>query len=111
MDHELDIRLKNIEKMTVLAAKRMLSVKDVSLLTGFAESYIRKLVQESRLPHYRPMGKMIFFDREEIDSFLRSNRVPSAWELISENSSICQTSDGVCREVHAFSKTNQTNHI
>lgn len=81
MDAELDIRLKNIEKMTVLAAKRMLSVKDVALLTGFAPSYIRKLVQECKLPYYRPTGKMIFFDREEIDSFLRSNRVPSASEL------------------------------
>lgn len=83
MDYELDIRLKNIEKMTVLAAKRMLSVKDVALLTGFAESYIRKLVEESRIPHYRPMGKMIFFDREEIESFLRTNRVPSVAELVN----------------------------
>ena len=81
MDAELDIRLKNIEKMSVLAAKRMLSVKDVALLTGFAEAYVRKLVQESKLPYYRPMGKMIFFDREEIDSFLRTNRIPSAQEL------------------------------
>ena len=84
MDNELDKRLKNIEKMTVLSAKRMLSVKDVALLTGFAESYVRKLVQECKLPYYRPMGKMIFFDREEIDSFLRSNRVPSATELAAK---------------------------
>jgi excisionase family DNA binding protein len=84
MDAELNKRLKNIEKMTVLAAKRMLSVKDVSLLTGFAESYVRKLVEESRLPHYRPTGKMIFFDREEIDSFLRTNRVPSTSELVTK---------------------------
>lgn len=83
MDAELDIRLKNIEKMTVLAAKRMLSVKDVALLTGFAESYIRKLVEESRIPHYRPLGKMIFFDRDEVESFLRTNRVPSMAELVN----------------------------
>lgn len=83
MDHELDIRLKNIEKMTILAAKRMLSVKDVALLTGFAESYIRKLVEESRIPHYRPLGKMIFFDRDEVESFLRTNRVPSVAELVN----------------------------
>ena len=81
MDAELNKRLKNIEKMSVLAAKRMLSVKDVALLTGFAEAYVRKLVQESKLPYYRPMGKMIFFDRDEIDTFLRTNRTPSAQEL------------------------------
>lgn len=81
---ELNRRLQNIEKMSVLAAKRMLSVKDVALLTGFAESYVRKLVQESKLPYYRPMGKMIFFDRDEIDSFLRTNRIPSAQELASK---------------------------
>lgn len=84
MDTELDRRLKRIEEMTVLSAKRMLSVRDASLLTGFKESYVRKLVEESKLPHYRPSGKMIFFDRDEIESFLRTNRIPSAQELEAE---------------------------
>ena len=83
MDAELDTRLKRIEQMTLLAAKDVLSVKDVALLTGFKESYIRKLVEESKLPHYRPLGKTLFFDKAEIISFLRTNRIPSAQEIVA----------------------------
>lgn len=83
MDAELDKRLKHIEGLSVLSAKEVLSVKDVSLLTGLKESYIRKLVEQCRLPHYRPMGKRIYFEKSDIYSFLRTNRVPSVTEIIN----------------------------
>lgn len=84
METNLDIRLKRLEELAVLAAKEVLSVKDVSLLTGLKESYIRKLVEESKLPYYRPTGKKIYFEKKDIYSFLRTNRVPSAAELAAQ---------------------------
>lgn len=83
MEAEVEMKLKQIEQVAVLAAKEVLSVKDVSLLTGLKESYIRKLVEQSRLPHYRPMGKRIYFEKRDIYSFLRTNRVPSVTEIIN----------------------------
>ena len=82
MEAEVELKLKQIEQVAVLAAKEVLSVKDVSLLTGMKESYIRKLVEQSKLPHYRPMGKKIYFEKSDIYSFLRTNRIPSAQELV-----------------------------
>ena len=79
----MEADLKLIEQVAILAAKEVLSVKDVSLLTGMKESYIRKLVEQSKLPHYRPMGKKIYFEKSDIYSFLRTNRVPSAEEIIN----------------------------
>ena len=84
MDAELDTRLKRIEQMAILSAKEVLSVKDVSALTGFKESYVRKLVEECKLPYYKPMGKRIFFEKKDIYSFLRTNRVPSSAELVAQ---------------------------
>lgn len=84
MEAEIERRLKQVEQVAILAAKEVLSVKDVSLLTGLKESYIRKLVEQSRLPHYRPMGKKIYFEKKDIYSFLRTNRVPSAAELAAQ---------------------------
>ena len=81
---ELEERLSAIERMTLLSAKEVLSVKDVSFLTGFKESYIRKLVEQSKLPYYKPNGKQIFFEKSDIYSFLRTNRVPSAAELAAK---------------------------
>lgn len=84
MEAEIERRLKQVEQVAILAAKEVLSVKDVSALTGFKESYIRKLVEESKLPYYRPTGKKIFFEKKDIYSFLRTNRVPSTSELVAK---------------------------
>lgn len=82
MEAEILIRLDKIEKLVLLAAKTMLSVKDVASLTGFKVSYVRKLAEDGRLPYYKPLGKMIFFHKDEIESFLKTNRVPSMDEII-----------------------------
>lgn len=79
----MEERLARIEMLTLLSAKQMLNVKDLSLLTGFKESYIRRLVEENKLPYYKPLGKMIFFDKDEIVSLLKTNRVPSVMEIAS----------------------------
>ena len=80
----MEERLARIEMLTLLSAKQMLNVKDLSLLTGFKESYIRRLVEENKLPYYKPLGKMIFFDKDEIVSLLKTNRVPSVMEIASQ---------------------------
>ena len=60
----------------------MLNVKDLSAITGLKVSYIRRLVEENRLPYYKPFGKMIFFDRSEVMKLFHANRVPSVDEII-----------------------------
>lgn len=82
MDAELDKRFSQIETLVLLSAKTMLTVKDVAALTGFKVSYVRKLAEDGRLPYYKPLGKMIFFHKDEIESFLKTNRVPSMDEII-----------------------------
>ena len=82
---EIEDRMDRLERMMLLSVKEMLTVKDLSAITGFKESYIRKLVEDCKLPYYKPLGKMILFDKSEIMSFLHSNRVPSVQEIITHN--------------------------
>lgn len=67
MDAELEKRLQRIEEMTLLAAKNVLSVRDVALLTGRSEKTIRNRLDE--IPHYRG-GTGIVFKRSEIESWM-----------------------------------------
>lgn len=67
MDTELDKRLQRIEQMTLLAAKNVLSVRDVALLTGRSEKTIRNRLDE--IPHYRG-GAGIVFKRNEVESWM-----------------------------------------
>lgn len=64
--------------------REMLNVKDLSAITGLKVSYIRKLVEECKLPYYKPFGKMIFFDKSEIMKLFHANRVPSVDEIINQ---------------------------
>ena len=67
MEAELDKRLKGIEQMTLLAAKRILSVSDVALLTGRSEKTIRNRLNE--IPHFHgPLGVAV--RREDLEQWM-----------------------------------------
>lgn len=78
---ELKIYLKRIENYTLLAAKNVLTLEDVTLLTGLSKSYIYKLTCTKQIPYYRPNGKQIYFDRTEIQTWMKQNRVATESEV------------------------------
>ena len=74
-------RLEKIERYSMLGAKNVLSFDDVALLTGLSKSYLYKLTSSGKIPHYKPSGKMIYFDRKELENWMRQNRVTSTYEI------------------------------
>ena len=75
--------LSDIKRYTLLAAKEMLTVEDMSLLTGFKPTYIRKMIQEGRLPYYKPSNGKVFFKKSEVKAYLEGQRIPSIAELVN----------------------------
>lgn len=73
--------LKRIECNTLLATKTVLTVDDVATLTGLSKSHIYKLTYSHQIPHYKPSGKQVYFDRSEIEEWLKRNRVDSVEEI------------------------------
>lgn len=67
--------LKEIETNTLLAAKKMLTTDDVSKLTGISRIQLRNLRMRREIPYYRKTAKLIYYDRAEIDAWMRANRV------------------------------------
>ena len=66
MDAELDMRLKQLERMALLGAKNVLSIKDASLLLGKSEKTIRNHLDE--IPHYYG-GTGLCFRRDELEAW------------------------------------------
>ena len=62
MNEEILDRLDKIERYTLLAAKNVLCLDDVSLLTGLSKSHLYKLTCNHQIPHYKPNGKQMYFD-------------------------------------------------
>jgi excisionase family DNA binding protein len=74
-EQEIITKLAAIERNTLLAAKNVLDIDDVALLTGLSKSHIYYLTCNSQIPHYKPTGKHLYFDRAEVESWMKRNRV------------------------------------
>lgn len=73
--------LQRIEKYSLLAAKNVFTLNDVSLITGLSKSSLYKMTCENRIPYYRPNGKNIYFDRAEVEQWLKQGRVATSAEI------------------------------
>jgi len=67
MEAEIRDRLDRIERLTLLAAKNVLTVDDLALLIGRSPRTIRNQINE--FPHYKN-GKSVYFRKDEIESYL-----------------------------------------
>jgi len=67
MEAEIRDRLDRIERLTLLAAKNVLTVDDLALLIGRSPKTIRNQIDD--YPHYKN-GKSVYFRKDEIESYL-----------------------------------------
>ena len=64
-----------ISAKVAVNTKEVLTTDEAASYMGVSKSYLYKLTMEKRIPHYKPMGKMCFFNRKEIEMWLQANRV------------------------------------
>jgi excisionase family DNA binding protein len=76
----IDERQQGIEKM-LLSQKNALTFDEGAIFTGMSKSHLYKLTSTGIVPHYKPRGKMIYFDRAELESWLLQNRITPADEI------------------------------
>ena len=65
----------------VLANKTTMTADECAAYIGLSKSELYKLTSARDIPFYKPRGKMIYFDRAEIDEWLRQNRVKTNQEI------------------------------
>ena len=84
MEEKILKQLDRIERNSLLASKNVLCFEDVRLLIGVSGSHLYKLTSGNKIPFYRPNGKQIYFDRKEIEDWMRQNRVKPTYEIEAE---------------------------
>lgn len=77
-------RLETIEYYSRLAAKQVLTLEDVASITGLSKSHLYKLTSTCQIPHYKKNGKILYFDRKEVEMWLKDNRVKTQEEAEQE---------------------------
>lgn len=77
----MEEKINQILVYSLLAAKNVLTLEDVALLTGLSKSHLYKLTCTHQIPFYRPNGKQIYFDRGEVENWMKQNRVSTQQEI------------------------------
>ncbi len=74
-DLKLEDRLMRIEQL-LAANKEVLTLEEACDYTGISQSYMYKLTSTGKIPHSKPMGKAIYFERLKLNSWLLGNPKP-----------------------------------
>ncbi len=81
MDNFLIIeRLDRLEKL-LIANKEVLTFEETCDYTGISRSYLYKLTASGNIPHSKPNGKMIFFEKKKLVEWLLQNMRKSNDEI------------------------------
>jgi excisionase family DNA binding protein len=81
---DIESRLNKIEELLTeqtLLKKEVLNIKEASRYLKLSQSHLYKLTSTGEIPHYKPNGKMVYFNRQELDNWLLRNRQASADEI------------------------------
>ena len=73
MYEQLQKELQEIKDL-LLSKKRVFTLDEVCKYTGYKKSYIYQLTSNNKVPYSRPSGGAIFFDREDIETWLLQNK-------------------------------------
>lgn len=71
---ELMQKLEELKRLTLIGAKDMLTIEELSYYTGFSIDYIYSLTHKKLIPYYKPSGKKIYFDKAEINDWMHQNK-------------------------------------
>lgn len=77
---EIEKRLASIETL-LLSQKNVLTFDEAATYMGISKSHLYKMTMQGSISFYKPRGKMIYFDRGELEKYLLQNRVTPADEI------------------------------
>ena len=89
MEQDLQKVADLITAKVSLNTKEVLTSDEAASYMGVSKAYLYKLTMGKKIPHYKPMGKMCFFNRKEIEMWLQANRVATDEELSQDAQAYC----------------------
>lgn len=92
----IDDRLRSIETL-LQSQKTVLNFEEVAAYTGLSKSYLYKLTSSGGIPCFKPQGKHIYFNKQEIDSWLMQNRKATTRELDSKAATFVTLQKGIAK--------------
>ncbi len=78
---EINLQSEPVDSRIYLLQKEILSLREACIYLCITQSYMYKLTSSRKIPHYSPMGKLIFFKRTELDDWVLKKRRSTLEEI------------------------------
>ena len=78
--------LSELKNLTLLGAKKALTLGEAAILTGLSKSHIYKMCCYKKIPYYKANGggKYTYFDRDELNDWMLCRRIKTNDEMETE---------------------------
>jgi excisionase family DNA binding protein len=87
MEQSIESRVSKLEK-SLFVVKNILSFDEASEFLSLSKSYLYKLTSSGQIPHYKPQGKMLYFEKSELENWLRQNPVKTNKQIRQETENL-----------------------
>lgn len=94
MEEKFKKAVDDIAAKSIICAKEVLTSDEAARYMGISKSYLYKLTMRGEIPHFKPMGKMCYFNRKELEEWLQNNRVATADEIGQRAAAYCMKKGG-----------------
>ena len=72
---EINDQLREIKEILSERDRQPLTVDEACSYLRLSKSQLYKLTSTGKIPHYKPEGKLIYFEKAELDNWIFRNRV------------------------------------
>lgn len=76
----IEERIKALEKI-FLCQKEIFNLDEAAMYIGVSKSNLYKMTAYRKIPHYKPAGRYIYFERAELDNWIREGAVKTEEQL------------------------------
>lgn len=73
-------RIKALENI-FLCQKEIFNLDEAAMYIGVSKSNLYKMTASRKIPHYKPAGRYIYFERSELDKWIREGAVKTEEQL------------------------------
>lgn len=87
MDEQVLTEIRELKKLIYeqnMLQKEVLNFNEAAVYLEVSHSHLYKLTSTGTIPAYKPNGKKLYFNREELNSWLLSNRQASISDIEEE---------------------------
>ncbi len=95
MSEELKQVAEMVSANIINCTKEVLTSAEAAAYMGISMSYLYKLTMRKQIPHYKPMGKVCYFNRAELEQWIQKRRIATDSELNERAAAYCRKGGAV----------------